>query len=197
MKIVLEFLTIWWIRSSEGSDANSSEATWVKLPATKGSRFSGVTKTALLSWFLTTVHHTAGFSAPGAAGTFPLGTSRTSGLQAEKLNQLRAPTSAVEQTRGCSVCTAQCNGCRPWVRRYSHSAPWNWRQKMFLLMSFSLYLISNNFLRTVHGEMSGCLLCCLDCWVFKSPYMQFLCAAFSASHLSLPKDSSLENLPCK
>lgn len=100
-----------------------SEATWVKLPAARGSRFSGVTKTALLSWFLTTVHQTAGFSSPGAAGAFPLGTCRTSGLQAEKLNQLAAPTYAVEQTRGCSVCTGQCNGYRPWVGRYSHSAP--------------------------------------------------------------------------
>lgn len=47
-------------------------------------------------------------------------------------------------------------------------------KKLSFLMSFSLYWISNNFPRTVHREMCGCLLCCLDCWVFKSPYMQFL-----------------------
>lgn len=49
MKIVLEFLTIWWIRSSEGSEANLSEVTWVKLPARRGCHFSGITKPALLA----------------------------------------------------------------------------------------------------------------------------------------------------
>lgn len=71
--------------------------TWVKLPAARGCLFSGITKTALFSWFLTMVHQTAGFSSPGAAGASPLETSRTLGLQAEKLDQLCAPTSAAEQ----------------------------------------------------------------------------------------------------
>lgn len=128
MRIVLEFLTIWWISSSEVSEANSSEATWVKLPARRGCDFSGISRTALLSWFLTMVHQTAGFSSPGAAGASPLETCRTLGLQAGKLDQL-CSHHAVEQTRVCSVWTGQSNGYWPWLRGYSHSAPWNSRQK--------------------------------------------------------------------
>lgn len=60
-------------------------------------------------------------------------------------------------------------------------------KKMFFLMSFSLYCISSNFPRTVHGEMCGCLLCCLDSWVFKSPYMQFPSMLPSQHHVCLPQ----------
>lgn len=106
-----------------GAVKQTREATWVKLPAMRGCHFSGITETALLSWFLIMVHQTAGFSSPGAAGASAFETSRALGLQAEKLDQVCAPTSAVEQKGGCSVSVGQCNSYRPWIRRYSHSAP--------------------------------------------------------------------------
>lgn len=58
---------------------------------------------------------------------------------------------------------------------------------MIFLIPFSLYWISNNFPTRVHGEMCGCLLCCLDSWIFKSPYMQFLSVLPSQHHVCLPQ----------
>lgn len=94
------------------------------------------------------------------------------------------PTSAVEQTRGCSVYTGQCNGYRPGSEDIPTHLLETRGKKVFFLVSFSIGF------PTTFQEQS--MERCVAAWIpgYLSPLLCSFC-------LSPPEDSSLENLPWK